>query len=411
MKLGRKLLLLAIAAVSIVLLCETLRYGNLPSASHHILGVPMMRSTFFSGTKIRLTFEDMRLITNSIQCKKSGYNPYVTDKCDQWGRLYNYPPIWLELGRFSLGPTETNIAGGLAALFFIVVLFKINDLKSWIASSIMVLASLSPPVLFGIERGNTDLVVFSMVCLLFYFLNPLRPGYSQMLSAGAIFLTVLKLYPVAICVSLVRTRRDIFIAAFVTLISLSALMISLGDHFSTFLANQPEYTFRSFGAPVLPLRLTDLHNNIVLRVLSTASVAGFALFTLYLVQKYKRYPRLLPMLDKNIAINRIATSCSLIYLFTFLLTTNFDYRLMFLLPFVLASLQEFENSLDYAKLVVPVLMTLYLWLVPLNHWTVDLASVLVFTVVFLATGAPYWKVITAREIRAPIDAPAPARSS
>jgi hypothetical protein len=274
----------------------------------------------------------------------------------------------------------------------------------------MVLAAVSPPILFGIERGNTDLVVFSLVCLLFYFLNPLRPGYSQILSAGAIFLTVLKLYPVAICVSLVRARRDIFITAFVALIASSALVITLGDQFTTFLANQPEYTFRSFGAPVLPLRLTELHNNTVLRVLSTASATCLAVLTLYLMQKYQRYPRLLPVLNKNIAIARIATACSLIYLFTFLLTTNFDYRLVFLLPFVLASLQEFENSLDYAKLVVPVLVTLYLWLVPLNHWTVDLASVLVFTIVFVAIGALYWEFISAHKIPIP-EAGAPARSS
>jgi hypothetical protein len=397
-KLGRKLLLLAIATVSTVLLCGIIYYGNLPSASHNILGVPIMRSILFNGMKMHPTFADMRLITNSIQCKKSGYNPYVTGKCDQWGRLYNYPPIWLELGRFSLGPAQTDIAGGLVAIFFIAVLLTINELRSWIASSIMVLAAVSPPILFGIERGNTDLVVFSLVCLLFYFLNPLRPGYFQIVSAGAIFLTVLKLYPVAICVSLVRARRDIFIAAFVALIASSALVITLGDQFTTFLANQPEYSFRSFGAPVLPLRLTELHNNTVLRVLSTASAACLAVLTLYLMQKYQRYPRLLPVLDKNIAINRIATACSLIYLFTFLLTTNFDYRLVYLLPFVLASLNEFENSLDYAKLGVPVLITLYLWLVPLNHWTVDLASFLVFTIVFLSIGAPYWKVISAHII-------------
>jgi hypothetical protein len=126
--------------------------------------------------------------------------------------------------------------------------------------------------------------------------------------------------------------------------------------------------------------------------------------------RYPRYPWLLPVLDKNIAINRIATACSLIYLFTFLLTANFDYRLVFLLPFVLASLQEFENSLDYAKLVIPVVVTLYLWLVPLNHWTVDLASVLVFTIVFVAIGALYWEVISARKISIP-DTKAPARSS
>ena len=82
------------------------------------------------------------------------------------------------------------------------------------------------------------------------------------------------------------------------------------------------------------------------------------------------------------ANSRLAEACCFIFLFTFLLGTNFDYRLVFLLPVVLQSLKEFEASIDYRKLVFPVLVTSYLWLTPLNSLTVDLISMMIFASIF-----------------------------
>jgi hypothetical protein len=375
--LGRRLFLLAIALGSIILFCETIIQGDLAGA-WGTFGVPAMSPTF----------ADMRTITHSIECKENGHNPYLTGECDPWGRRYNYPPIWLELGKFSIGPATTNIAGVFVTTFVLFTLLILINLSRWPSAVIMVLALLSPPILLGLERGNTDLVIFSLICFLFYLSDPASRSYSAVISLGVVFLTVLKIYPVAIAVSLVKSRREVLLAVLVCLMAATAFVLLASDQFAHLLRSQwgQVSTSRSFGAPVLPLRLTNLPPDIVLRMLSTTFAACAGLWVLWVALRYKQLSAFLPPLDNNGFVGRLAIACNFIYLFSFLVQSNYDYRLVFLLPFVLLSLQQFENSLDQRKLWIPALVVLYLWLVPLNSWIIDLASLSVFFVVFAASG-------------------------
>lgn len=391
MALGRKLSLATIALFSIILLCEIFIQGDLASA-WRTFGVPALSPSF----------ADTRTITHSIECTEMGYDPYITGRCDPWGRRYNYPPIWLELGKLSLGPATTNIAGLFIASFFLFTLLLLNNLRRWPSSMIMVLALLSPPILLGIERGNTDLLIFSLICLLFYFFNQNSRRDFVGISAGAVFLTVLKVYPVAIVALLIQIRRDVLIAIFVSLISVAALILLSGDQFAHFLANQfgQASISRSFGSPVLPLRLTNMYHDAVLRVLSTTLAACTGLLALWFALRDKKFSAFLPTLNTNTAVGRVAMACNFVYLFSFLLQTNFDYRLVFLLPFVLLSLQQFESSLDHRKLWIPAFVVLYFWLVPLNSWIIDVVSLSVFLVVFAATGIVLLHAVTEQELKA-----------
>jgi hypothetical protein len=252
----------------------------------------------------------------------------------------------------------------------------------------MVLALLSPPILLGLERGNTDLVIFSLVCFLFYLPDPASRRYSAIICAGAVFLTVLKLYPVATVAALVQSRRKALLAIFVSLVAIAAFILLMGDQFVHFLTNQYREvnTYRTFGSPVLPLRLTNLPPDFTMRVLSTTLAACTGLLPLSFALRYKQFSAVLPTLDRNTAVGRLAIACNSVYLFSFLLQTNYDYRLIFLLPFVLLSLQQFETLPHHPKLWFPALVVLYFWLVPLNSWFIDLVSLSVFLVVFTATG-------------------------
>lgn len=374
--LGRKLLLLAIVIASIILLCETIIQGDLAGA-WRTFGVPAMSPTF----------ADTRTVTHSIECKEMGYNPYITGKCDPWGRRYNYPPGWLQLGKVSLGPATTNIAGLIIATCFILILVILNGLRRYPSAIIMVLAVLSPPVLLGLERGNTDIVIFSLACVLFYFSDPASRSYTIIISVGIVLLTALKVYPVAMAVSLVQSRHDIFLALFVSMAAIAALIVSSNDQFGHFLANQSGQwsVSRSFGAPVLPLRLTNLHQDMLLSVLSAALAACTALIALWFALRFAQFSLFLPRLDGT-RVGRLALACNSVYLYCFLLQTNYDYRLVFLLPFILISLEQFESLPDYRKLWIPALVVLYFWVAPLNSWITDLASLSVFCIVFTSTG-------------------------
>jgi hypothetical protein len=373
--LGRKLFLLTIALGSIILFCETIIQGDLAGA-WGTFGVPA----------ISPTFADVRTITHSIECKENGHNPYLTGECDPWGRRYNYPPIWLELGKFSIGPATTNIVGLFVASLFLFTLLILTNLFRWPSAVIMVLASLSPPILLGLERGNTDLVIFSLVCFLFYLSDPASRSYSTVIGVGVVLLTALKVYPVALAASLIKSRRDILLAVLVSLIAATVLILHLGDQGIYFVANQQAPIERAFGSSVLPRRLTNLPSRMVLRMLSTTFAACIGLFVLWFAFRYKRLSAFLPTLENKDSVGRVAIACNFVFVFSFLLQANFDYRLVFLLPLVLLSLQQFENSFDHRKLWFPALIVLYLWLVPLNSWIIDVLSLFIFLVVFTANG-------------------------
>jgi len=288
--LGRKLLLLAIGSVSLVLLWQVIVEGDLPKAWRN-LNVP-------SGTP---AFVDTRTITHSIECKRMGYDPYTSGRCDPMQRLYNYPPIWLEL---PFGPDATNVIGFFIAASFALVLLALLDLRRGTSASIMVTASLSPPMLFGIAHGNTDILVFSLICVLFYISGTLthRP---PVIAIGSIVLTVLKIYPIAIVATLFRFRPGALLFAMTAaLLSLGTVLLFSGEQLTHVFANTPLSTWRSYGAPVIQLRLTHgtvirydlyhLYDTVVLPLIPATLLIGLGISTAVLGYRYRALASIVP---------------------------------------------------------------------------------------------------------------------
>ena len=76
----------ALAAIVLTLGLGTVIRGSLPSA-WRIFRIPALATTF----------SDTMTVTNSIDCLLSGQDPYVVRSFDPFQRVYNYPPIWLDL--------------------------------------------------------------------------------------------------------------------------------------------------------------------------------------------------------------------------------------------------------------------------------------------------------------------------
>ena len=372
MPLGRRLLLLATGVLSAFLIFGATGDGDMASAWKK-LGVPAMSPSF----------ADLRTITHSIECKQKGIDPYRSRSCDPWKRLYNYPPIWLELGKFSVGSELTNAIGLTLAAFFVLALLLIVDLRCGISAWLLLLASFSPPVLLGVERGNTDLLIFSLVVLLFSFVAPTGLRSSPVIfSIGVVILTILKIYPVALITSLVPNRtKGILFATSCALVSLVALLLTSKWHIIEVFENTPVSTWRSYGAAVIPIRLIGL-SDIGVRLSSAVLAAALGTSLAVLMYRYKSV--LLPRFDVDQVHGALATACGAIYCLTFLAGTNFDYRLVFLLPCILTSLRAFETSFDYKQLYFPVIVTAYLWATLLDSLVTDIISLFVFALIFSA---------------------------
>src|SRR2546421_5893557 len=111
------------------------------------------------------SFTDMRSITSGWECTRKGLSVVPHDPCDRWHRPVNYPKLWLAPSFLGLGPSSTVYLGVAAVCAFLASVWRLAGRVQPIGGLVYAGAICSPAVMLGIERGNNDLVVFSLVVL------------------------------------------------------------------------------------------------------------------------------------------------------------------------------------------------------------------------------------------------------
>jgi Glycosyltransferase family 87 len=119
------------------------------------LGVPSESTVFY----------DARNVAAAADCRRLGHDPLVDNPCDPSGRPMNYPRMWLLLRFTGLHQSHTPVFGAAIVLLFIVsVLFLVGRLTPR-QGAVVAAALCSPAVMFAVERGNMDLVLFALMVL------------------------------------------------------------------------------------------------------------------------------------------------------------------------------------------------------------------------------------------------------
>ena len=117
---------------------------------------------------------------------------------DLWNRPFNYPHLWLYAGDLGLNArTVMGFGYGMDALFFAAAFFALGRLNAFggLAAGLFLI---SYSVMFGVERANVDLLMFVLLAL------ALGLRRFPPLSAAVIALAaVLKLHPVFAFLALV----------------------------------------------------------------------------------------------------------------------------------------------------------------------------------------------------------------
>jgi hypothetical protein len=347
----------AVAFIAIILGTSVHRHGSLP------LGFRAFRVDSTSPS-----FADTRTVTNSIDCLLSGQDPYTVRSFDFLNRVYNYPPIWLGLRYLGVTGRSTNLMAAMMAALFIVALLVLFNVRIWPGAILVFLALISRPVLFAIERGNTDLFIFSLLVFGFFLIERQRDEIKRICKAILIvILVVLKLFPIATVVVFIRNRRGLITALAVAALSLAAFLITSGRRVPLILRNTPQMTYFSYGAyPVLaaivsPIswtigQIVDHHHGIASVIAIFVACSSVAVGTAY----RRRLYRFLPELNFDTPTGCIAISGLAIYLFSFVSGASFEYRLIFLLG-PLAFLEESINRGDRLHaLPASVLLVLFL---------------------------------------------------
>jgi hypothetical protein len=317
------------------------------------------------------TFADLRFVTHALDSIRQGHDPYVENVCDPWQRLFNYPPIWLHLASVSVGPEMTDVIGVAFAVIMLVACLLLFKPRSNISAGLVILSVLSPPVLLAIERGNIDVLIFSLLILGLYVTATLGPITRTSVRAFLIiFLSILKVYPAAVSVIFMRVGlRSYILAATVSLLSIALLLYFSGDKIYMLGKNTPQEIAASFGAPTIFYSLAKYfgileQNSPLIRLSATAFALACTFVIVFAVASSPvRWPDKLALLaDDDTLSSDFAVSSISIFIFSFLLGSNFDYRLIFLLGAMPRLLQQIDHHGGGLPVLAPTLIILFLWM-------------------------------------------------
>jgi hypothetical protein len=288
------------------------------------LGVPTGPSPFF----------DTRNLTAALDCRRLGYDPLRHSPCDPWGRPLNYPRIWLVLRWLGLTQAHTDALAVVLVALFIGSIFLLTGRLTLGSGIVMAVAVCSPSVMFAVERGNMDIVVFAVLvaAVLVWRASPWAEIASPLI---VLFAGMLKIYPVFALPAFVFVRRHraaLVATACVIGFGVYAL-VTLGD----IAANAriaPQGDYHAFGARILPAAV--YHRFVPERWKGGAATKQLLALVPVLVAApfvWIAGRRRLPADDPDVASwRRLAFWISaLVFLGTFAVGNNFDYRLVFLL--------------------------------------------------------------------------------
>ena len=289
------------------------------------LGVPSGPSLFF----------DTRNLTAALECRRLGFDPLVENPCDPSGRPLNYPRVWLVLRFLGLNQSHTvALALVFIALFFVAVFLLMGRITLG-RGALLAVALCSPSVMFAIERANLDIVVFTMMvgALLLWRID--RP-WTQAISPVIVLMgATAKVYPVfgLPAYAFLRQRLPAMVASVCVAAFAIYAVVTLGD-IQQVARVAPQGQHNAFGARILPVAIYHLvvpdrwEGGLVSKQLLVILPAVAIGAVIWILGRRRLPPR-------DVAIDtapRLAFFLgALIFLGTFAVGNNFDYRLVFTL--------------------------------------------------------------------------------
>ncbi len=277
-------------------------------------GVPVVKPYFL----------DIRVITHGAIAYRQGLDPMVDNVGDPYHRPLNYPRLWQILYRLGVDEHSTVPMGiaVLASFFLGVAVFP--PARDRAIPAAMLVFLLSPLSLYILCYTNIDLFLFFLVSLAVAF----RPR-SPLVSVGILFLAfLLKLYPV-FCFSILAglpRRKILFYALFLGLV-FSLYGWIYFDDLRLIARSTPNDILASYGIGVGWRIVTAIDAQIG----EWVRIASYLIvFLLLWFSGSTWWRQQVPPSTATSYIHAFRAGAS-VYLGTFLLGCNYEYRMVFLL--------------------------------------------------------------------------------
>ena len=366
------------------------------------LGVPAAPSLFF----------DTRVVTAGLECRRLGLDPLTSNPCDPADRALNYPRVWLLLRWLGLNQSHTDLLALLFIMFFLVAVYFLVGRISLGEGALVALALCSPSVMFGIERGNTDILVFAMLALavVIWRRGSVRDGVVS--PVVVLLAAVLKIFPgFGLPAYLFLRNRRATIAALACVAVLVVYIFIVRADIEAITRATPQGQYNSYGARILPgifyhHVVPDRWQGGALTKQALAVVPLLIAAPIVWIQGRRRRPEPDP---QSVGWRRLAFYLgSLLFLGTFASGNNWDYRLVFLL-LVLPQLFTWirDPSPDrrgglaaFATIAVVIL----LWIGALSRWLAAADEIATWATAGLLLALLSASIPSPRELWNPTDA-------
>ena len=196
----------------------------------------------------RVTFGDLRSVTSGWECTRRGIDVLPANPCDPNKSPANYPRIWMSPAFLGLGQGSTNVLGVIAALIFFCGALALLPAQAGARTAVLYAAALcSPAVMLGVERGNVDILMFTLVALAVLLFR--RSSLSTTLAhALLLFAAILKLFPIfAVGVLLRQPLRRAVIGLGAVLIGFGLYALSIRTDLRTIERVTPQSDHFTYG--------------------------------------------------------------------------------------------------------------------------------------------------------------------
>ena len=316
-------------------------------------------------------FADLRVITSGAKCIRLGYDVLVVNPCDPWKRPMNYPRIWSVPASWGLDQSHTVILGILFGLLFFSLVFVIIKRLNYIEALFYALILCSPSVMLAIERGNNDLIIFILLSLSLLIMKNKTAIWRYFSYIIIMLAAILKVYPIFALITALKEKKRNFTVIFLSIfIAFGIYVVTNFESIILVSKATPRATRYSYGGRVifdvifenLDRYYYSFYNSHIPQYFNQIQLLLFYLtIALFLLISYLLAKHTENLFQNNkLNINQIEAFRigSSIYIGSFLLGNNWDYRLIFLLftiPQILAWLKtqvQFESLSGLALMAI-----------------------------------------------------------
>lgn len=267
-------------------------------------------------------FADMRTVQGGLESIQSGHNPQLINPGDPWGRTMNYPLVWLNIARLMKLDDEVHFLIFCSGLVLSLVMVSAYMLFMF-PSGFLLCSILSSATLLAIERGNNDILAF---LLLFAF------AYSgrSFLNIALLAAVLLKLYPIFAMHSVLAKRE--YCRLLVLLVGISCVLAFIYCEIPAIRSGNTANGTLSYGISSIKT-VTKMIMHLIPggTPLHYVAVTGilFATFC-YLLKSFFLKPFMADVTNHGTRSSLFLIGAA-IFVYTFILAANWDYRLIFLI--------------------------------------------------------------------------------